>query len=76
MNLNLPEVAVPDRVSLVQPIKVNERTIIANLEGPGCIRHIWATAGREGNGRQIIVRIYFDEEPIPYIEAPFGTFLG
>ena len=52
MNLNLPKVAVPDRISLVQPIKANERTTVANLEGPGCIRHIWATAGREGNGRQ------------------------
>ena len=76
MNLNLPKVAVPDRISLVQPIKANERTTIANLEGPGCIRHIWATAGREGNGRQIIVRVYFDEEPVPYIEAPFGDFFG
>ena len=47
MNLNLPKVAVPDRVSLVQRIKVNERTTIANLEGPGCIRHIWGTAGRK-----------------------------
>ena len=48
MNLNLPKVAVPDRVSQVQQIKVNERTTIANLEGPGCIRHIWATAGPRG----------------------------
>ena len=76
MNLNLPKVAVPDRISLVQPITANERTTIANLEGPGCIRHIWATAGREGNGRQVIIRIYFDEEPVPHIEAPFGDFFG
>ena len=76
MNLNLPKVAVSDRVSRVQRIKVNERTTLANLEGPGCIRHIWATAGREGNGRQVIIRIYFDEDPIPYIEAPFGDFFG
>ena len=76
MNLNLPKVAVSDRISLVQPIKADERTTVANLEGPGCIRHIWATAGREGNGRQIIIRIYFDEEPVPYIEAPFGDFFG
>ena len=76
MILNLPKVAVPDRVSLVQPITANERTTIANLEGPGCIRHIWATAGREGNGRQFIIRIYFDEEPIPYLRHRLETFLG
>ena len=76
MNLNLPKIAVSDRISLVQRVKVNERTTLTNLEGPGCIRHIWATAGREGNGRQIIIRIYFDEEPVPYIEAPLGDFFG
>ena len=76
MNLNLPKVGVPDRVSLVQRIGVNERTTLADLEGPGCIRHIWATAGRAGNGRQVIIRVYFDKEPVPHIEAPFGDFFG
>ena len=47
MNLNLPEVAVSDRISVVQRVKTNERTTLANLEGPGCLRHIWGTAGRK-----------------------------
>lgn len=76
MNLNLPKVAVSDRISVVERVKTNERTTFANLEGPGCIRHIWGTAGREGNGRNAIIRIYFDDESVPYVEAPFGDFFG
>jgi len=76
MNLNLPKVAVPNRVSLVQRMEANTRTTFADLKGPGCIRHIWGTAGREGKGRKVIIRVYFDDEPVPYIEAPFGDFFG
>ena len=47
MNLNLPEVPVSDRTSIVQRVKGSERTTLVNLEGPGCIRHIWGTAGRK-----------------------------
>ena len=50
MNLNLPEVAVSDRISVV---KVNESTTLANLDGPGCIRHIWATGSRKKNNGKV-----------------------
>ena len=53
MNLNLPKVAVSDRVSLVERIKANERTTIVNLEDPGCIRHIWATVSRKKNDGKV-----------------------
>ena len=76
MNLNLPNVAVSDRVSLSRRIKAGERTTMADLEGPGCIRRLWVTDGRRGNGRQVVIRIYFDDEPVPHVEAPFGDFFG
>lgn len=76
MDLKLPEVAVSDRVTVIERMAANERKTFANLEGPGCIRHIWTTAGRAGNGRDLILRVYFDEEPVPYIEAPFGDLFG
>ena len=76
MNLNLPREAVSDRVSLSRRIKAGERTTMASLEGPGCIRRLWVTDGRRGNGRQVVIRIYFDDEPVPHVEAPFGDFFG
>ena len=76
MDLNLPGVAVSDRVSLSRRIKAGERTTMASLDGPGCIRRLWVTDGRRGNGRQVVIRIYFDDEPVPHVEAPFGDFFG
>ena len=77
MNLNLPEVPVSDRTSIVQRVKVNERTTLANLEGPGCIRHIWGTAGREGNGRNRLSFVSISTtNPYPTSKRRSETFLG
>jgi hypothetical protein len=49
----------------------------AALEGPGCIWHIWVAAERENLAeRGVLVRIYFDDESEPYVEAPLGDFSG
>ena len=77
IDLNLPEEAVPDRVSLVRRLEAGERFAYAELEGPGCIRHLWVTTRAEGYAaREIVLRIYFDGEPVPYVEAPLGDFFG
>ena len=46
MNLQLPKFAVPDRVSLTQPLPANEKVVYAELDGPGCIQHIWVVLTR------------------------------
>ena len=70
MELRLPEFAVPDRYSCERPMKAGE-ILVARLDGPGCIRHLWFCPGREAWApRNVILRIYFDDEPIPYVEAP------
>lgn len=77
MNLNLPANPVPDRVSLTQYLPAHERLTCAELEGPGCIRHIWMAWGRQDQlNRQAIIRIFFDHQPVPYVEAPVGDFFG
>ena len=75
--LELPKVAVSRRVSRVDNIGGSERKTWATLDGAGCIRHIWVTvpAAQDVN-RQVVVRIYFDDEPEPYVEAPLGDFFG
>ncbi len=77
MKLNLPDFAVPDRVSIVKVLRPGKGESYACLKGPGCIRHIWCTVSRkEMVSRKVILRIYFDEQPVPYVEAPVGDFFG
>lgn len=51
---------------------------IADIEGPGCIRHIWITGG--GNElyflRKTVLRMYWDGETEPSVETPLGDFFG
>lgn len=63
-------------------IEPGETRIIADLQGPGCITHIWCTiAGEnfieEANYlRKIVLRMYWDDEENPSVEAPIGDFFG
>ena len=45
---------------------------LANITGPGIIRHIWMTPS--GNYRLMVFRIYWDDEETPSVEAPVGDF--
>ena len=80
LNLDLPDGPVPSRVSVKRSVPANERVPFAEMEGPGCIRHIWVAlkhpkAVSMGN-RKILIRILFDDEPVPFVEAPVGDFFG
>ena len=48
-------------------------TVLADIEGPGCIQHIWITSRKE-TWRHLILRFYWDNEEHPSIEVPFGDF--
>ena len=62
--------------------KVNPYTILqpgelftmADIEGPGCIQHIWMTP--TGKWRNTIIRIYWDDQEIPSVECPLGDFFA
>ncbi|MEM3745369.1 MAG: hypothetical protein QW323_02605, partial [Candidatus Bathyarchaeia archaeon] len=43
-------------------IKGGERKVIAEIEGPACIKHIWMTLGipQEDYLRRIVLRFYWD----------------
>ncbi len=51
---------------------------IAEIEGPGCITHIWMTVAHPDIywARTIVIRAYFDGAASPCIEAPLGDFFG
>ena len=54
---------------VIPPGKVWE---IANIEGPGCIQHIWLTP--TGRWRNTILRMYWDDQEQPSVEVPLGDF--
>lgn len=50
---------------------------LADIEGPGCIRHIWMTTMPDPDAlRAIVIRIYWDGQDYPSVEAPIGDFFG
>lgn len=48
-------------------------TMLADITGPGCIRHIWV-ATDQACLRDLILRFYWDGETEPSVEVPLGDF--
>ena len=48
-------------------------TTLMDVDGPGCIRHIWITVN-EKHLRNIVLRMYWDGEEAPSVEVPLGDF--
>lgn len=47
---------------------------LAEIEGPGAIQQIWVTT--DGDWRQQIIRMYWDDEKEPSVEVPLGDFFA
>ncbi len=54
-------------------LPANSNTTLAEIEGPGTIRHIWITVA-EVAYRNCILRMYWDGEKAPSVEVPLGDF--
>ena len=59
-------------------IKPAEKKTLAEIKGPGCIKHMWMTLGipEENCVRHIILRFYWNGYPEPSVECPIGDFFG
>lgn len=55
-------------------INPGETFIMADINGPGAVQHIWMTP--TGNYNMSIFRVYYDGEASPSIESPVGPFFG
>lgn len=55
-------------------IPAGEIFTIADVDGPGCIQHIWMTP--TGKWRNLILRIYWDGFENPSVECPAGDFFA
>jgi hypothetical protein len=58
-------------------IKPGESAVLADLKGPGAIHHLWVTISAEAfYGRKLVLRMFWDGEASPSVEAPIGDFFG
>lgn len=59
-------------------IPVGETATLADIKGAGCITHIWFTINCRDRYylRQLILRMYWDNEGNPSVECPVGDFFN
>jgi len=59
-------------------INAGESHVLADLEGPGMITHIWVTMAYQARGghRKMVLRMYFDDADTPCVLSPVGDFFG
>ncbi|MDQ6706170.1 MAG: DUF2961 domain-containing protein, partial [Acidobacteriota bacterium] len=60
------------------PIAAGATQEVFNSAGPGVITHIWFTMGSPSVNhlKEIVIRMYWDGNPKPSVEAPVGDFFG
>jgi hypothetical protein len=75
--LHLPERFTPERVLDSWSAEPGQTYVLAELDGPGCIRHIWVgVRPRPMANRLLTLRIFWDGEAHPSVEVPLGDFFG
>ena len=61
-------------------IKPGETVEFGTISGPGCVRHVWITTmalpPEAHDLVSLVVRMYWDGEASPSVEAPLGDFFG
>lgn len=59
-------------------IAPGETATIAEMKGPGIVKHIWVTIGSKDEliRRNLILRMYWDGQQHPSVECPIGDFFG
>jgi len=55
-----------------------ETLVLADLEGPGIVNHIWITIADSEYGwpRLLRLRVYYDGHKTPSVDVPLGDFFG
>jgi hypothetical protein len=56
-------------------LAAGETATLAEIDGPGVVKHIWITCAPE-SWRAIIVRMSWDDEATPSVEVPLGDFFA
>jgi len=61
-----------------QTLEAGASRVLADLNGAGIIRHIWVTIASQEKYhlKKLVLRMYWDGEATPSVEAPIGDFFG
>lgn len=65
----------------LRDIMPNETVVLAEMDGPGIIQHIWITVDNKTSDadcyvlRDLVLRMYWDDEETPSVESPLGDLL-
>jgi hypothetical protein len=62
------------KISPLVRVQPGAEQVIADIEGPGAIQHIWLTP--TGHWRFSILRIFWDDQEQPSVECPLGDFFA
>lgn len=67
-----------DRYPGLEPLKAGARIVVADLAGPGAIRHIHLTRHHPAElfARGVVLEIWFDDAPAPAVMSPLADFFG
>ncbi len=67
-----------DRYTDLPSLDAGKRMIVADLQGPGIIRHIHTTRHHppELTARGIVLEVYFDDAEQPAVHCPLADFFG
>jgi len=59
-------------------IAVGETLTLLDADGPGVISHVWVTIASDDplHLKALVLRMYWDGEATPSVEAPIGDFFG
>ncbi len=59
-------------------IEPGQTRLVGEVVGPGIIKHIWMTiaSNEPYHLKKMVLRMYWDDEDSPSVEAPIGDFFG
>jgi len=62
----------------MRPVAPGETLTVMDETGPGAITHIWFTIATDESFhlKKLVLRVYWDGESAPSVEAPMGDFFG
>ncbi len=55
-------------------VEAGQTRVLANQKGPGCVTHIWMTQTGEKTFRDVLLKMYWDDEKTPSVLVPLGDF--
>ena len=61
-----------------RPVAPGETLALLDADGPGIVTHVWVTIASEDPNhlKALVLRMYWDGEATPSVEAPIGDFFG